>query len=74
MVLLSKEDEKQQTVKEIDIAGENLIAVMKERKILERLKAKKFKSFLSQAEKLDQAINDEMVTMRYPSKRKVDQS
>jgi len=74
MVFLSKEDEKQQTVKEIDVARENLIAVMKERKILERLKEKKFKSVLSQAEKLGQAINDEMITMRYPSKRKVNQS
>jgi flagellar FliJ protein len=68
--LLSKEEKKKRTLREIEEEREKLIALMKEKKILEKLKEKQFKSFLSQSEKAEQKQNDEIATLKYPSSSK----
>jgi flagellar FliJ protein len=60
-----KEEKKRETVQEIERDREKLIQVSKEKKVLERLKEKKQKSFLYQLEKGEQKRNDEMVITRY---------
>jgi flagellar FliJ protein len=60
-----KEHKKKETVQEIERDREKLIQLSKEKKILERLKEKKHKSFLYQMEKNEQKRNDEMVITRY---------
>jgi flagellar FliJ protein len=69
-----KEQKKRETVQEIERDREKLIQVSKEKKVLERLKEKKQKSFLYQMEKGEQKRNDEMVITRYRplSQRKED--
>jgi flagellar FliJ protein len=60
-----KERKKKETVQEIERDREKLIQLSKEKKVLERLKEKKQKSFLYQMEKGEQKKNDEMVITRY---------
>jgi flagellar protein FliJ len=60
-----KEHKKKETVQEIERDRGKLIQLSKEKKILERLKEKKHKSFLYQMEKKEQKRNDEMVITRY---------
>ena len=64
--LLSKEEKKRQTLREIEEEREKLIGLMKEKKILLKLKEKEFKNFLYQSEKAEQKQNDEIVTLKYP--------
>ena len=63
--LLSKEERKRGTLREIDKEREKLVTLTKEKKILEKLKEKQFKNFMYQAEKAEQKRNDEMTTMKY---------
>jgi flagellar FliJ protein len=63
--LLSKEERKRGTLREIDKEREKLVTLTKEKKILEKLKEKQFKNFMYQAEKAEQKQNDEMTTMKY---------
>ena len=69
--LLSKEEKKRRTLREIEEEREKLIGLMKEKKILLKLKEKQFKNFLSQSEKAEQKQNDEIATLKYqPSSKK----
>jgi flagellar FliJ protein len=69
-----KEHKKEETVRAIERDREMLIQLSKEKRILERLKEKKHRSFLYQMEKNEQKRNDEMVITRYRplSQRKTD--
>jgi flagellar FliJ protein len=60
-----REHKRKETVQEIERDREKLIQISKEKKILERLKEKKQKSFLYQMEKGEQKRNDEMVISRH---------
>lgn len=64
-VLKIKEHKKKETIQEIDRDREKLIQLSKEKKILERLKEKKQKSFIYQMEKGEQKRTDEMVITRH---------
>jgi len=69
--LLTREEKKKRTLREIELEREKLIALTKEKKILEKLKEKKWKAFLYQMEKDEQKKNDERTVMKYqPSLRK----
>ncbi len=61
-------------MREVEAEKKDLIALMKERKILEKLKEKQFKKFEYQMERLDQKESDERVIVRYQSTPKVDLS
>ncbi len=63
--LLSKENRKKHTIREIEVERENLISLTKARKILEKLKEKNFKKFIRQMDKAEQKMNDEIVVMKY---------
>lgn len=63
--LISQEDEKKRILREIDEERKRLLAVTKEKKILERLKEKQFKEFLSFLEKAEQKRADEATTLKY---------
>lgn len=68
--LRAKENQKRGTLREIEKDRDKLIQLSKEKKILERLKEKKQKAFLGEAEKNEQKKNDEMViTRRRPLNR-----
>jgi flagellar FliJ protein len=62
--LKTREQKKKETVREIERDREKLVQLSKEKRILERLKEKKYKTFLYQAEKNEQKKNDEMVITR----------
>ncbi len=62
--LMTREHKKRETTREIEKDREKLVQLSKEKKILERLKEKKHKAFLYQAEKNEQKRNDEMVITR----------
>jgi len=49
----------------VDKVREELLNAVKERKILERLKEKKFDEFLLEEKKLEQKINDEIVSYNH---------
>jgi flagellar FliJ protein len=59
-----REQKKKETLREIEKDRDKLVQLSKEKKILERLKEKKQKAFLYQAEKNDQKRTDEMVITR----------
>jgi len=63
--LISKEDEKKSILREIDQERGTLLALTKEKKILERVKEKQFKEFLSRLEKAEQKQADETTTLKY---------
>lgn len=63
-VLMRNEVEKEQTRKEMEEERERLIGFMKERKMLEKLKEKRFKKFNTLMEKLEQKGVDEMVIQK----------
>ena len=71
MDLMGKEEKKKLTIREIEMEREKLIAFTKQRKILEKLKEKRLKKFIYQAEKEDQIKNDERAIRRYQSSPKV---
>ena len=62
--LKTREHKKKEMIREIERDRERLVHLSKEKKILERLKEKKKKVFLYQAEKNEQKRNDEMVITR----------
>ena len=72
--LLVKEDKKKNTIREIETERETLITLTKEKKILEKLKEKRWKSFIYQMEKAEQKGNDEMVTLKHRPARGKDPS
>ena len=63
--LIKKESQKKRIVGEIEGERENLIGFMKERKMFERLKEKKFEKFSYQASKRDQKQMDEMAIRKH---------
>ena len=65
--LLSREKQKERKKGEIEGERENLVGLMKERKMLEKIKEKRLRKFIYQMEKLDQKDVDEMVIIRVPS-------
>jgi flagellar FliJ protein len=65
MELKTREQKKKEMIREIEQDREKLVQLSKEKKILERLKEKKQKAFLYQAEKSEQKRNDEMVITRH---------
>ena len=69
--LILKEEKKKHTIREIEMEREKLIAFTKQRKILEKLKEKKLKTFMYQAEREEQIKNDERAIRRYHSPPKV---
>ena len=62
--LKTREHKKKETIREIERDREKLVQLSKEKKILERLKEKKYQTFLYQTEKNEQKKNDEMVITR----------
>jgi flagellar FliJ protein len=65
--LLRREKQKERKKGEIEGERENLVGLMKERKMLERIKEKRLRKFIYQLEKLDQKNVDEMVIRQVPS-------
>ena len=65
--LLRRENQKERKKGEIEGERENLVGLMKERKMLERIKEKRLKKFIYQLEKLDQKNVDEMVIRQVPA-------
>jgi flagellar FliJ protein len=63
--LLLRKDMGKRMEAETEGERENLIGLMKERKILEKIKEKRLKKFLDQMEKLEQKNVDEMVVQKY---------
>jgi flagellar export protein FliJ len=63
--LLTKESRKKEALREVEDEREKTITLSKEKKILEKLEEKKFRTFLSHLEKLEQKGNDEIVVMKY---------
>jgi flagellar FliJ protein len=63
--LLLKEEEKKNTIRVVAEEREKLISLTKERKILDRLKEKGFRTFLRQMDIRDQKEIDEMTTLKY---------
>jgi flagellar FliJ protein len=72
--LLRREKQKERKKGEIEGERENLVGLMKERKMLERIKEKRLRKFIYQMEKLDQKNVDEMVIRRVPSAYKENRS
>jgi flagellar FliJ protein len=69
--LLLREEKKKITLREAEAEREKLVALTKQRKILERLKEKRLKKFMYQSEQQERSKNDERVTSRYRSSPKV---
>ena len=69
--LFSRVVKKKETLNEIEAERERLIGLMKEKKMLERLKEKRLKKFAYQMAKLDQKANDEAVITQYRSDQKL---
>ena len=63
--LLSKEDEKKNTIRAVAEERGKLVTLTKERKILDRLKEKRFRTFLRQMDRKDQKEIDEMTAMKH---------
>ena len=72
--LIKKESQKKRTMGEMEGERENLIGLMKERKMLERLKEKKFEKFSYQVSRLDQKHMDEIAIRQHHSHSKEDLS
>ncbi|RPJ00755.1 MAG: flagellar export protein FliJ [Deltaproteobacteria bacterium] len=60
-----REDRRRLREEEMKKERESLIGLMKEKKILERLKEKKLRGFIDRMERLEQQGNDEIATQRY---------
>jgi flagellar FliJ protein len=63
--LLSQEERKRNILQEIDRERGKLLALTKEKKILERLKEKQFQKFSYEAERADQKTIDEITILKY---------
>jgi flagellar FliJ protein len=68
--LMLKEEKKNHTIGEIEMERQKLIAFMKQRKILGKLKEKRLKKFIYQAEKEELIKNDERAIRRYQANAK----
>lgn len=64
-VLLQMESNRKQMAQEIKEEWERLTGLMKERKILERLKEKRFRTYLNRQKKLEQKYLDEAAIGAY---------
>ena len=69
--LLLREEKKKITLHEAEAEREKLVALTKQRKILERLREKRLKKFMYQSEQEERSKNDERVISRYRSSPKV---
>jgi flagellar FliJ protein len=69
--LLLREEKKKITLREAEAEREKLVALTKQRKILEKLKEKRLKKFMYQSEREERSKNDERVISRYRSSPKV---
>ena len=69
--LLLREEKKKITQSEAEAEREKLVALTKQRKILERLREKRLKTFMYQSEREERSKNDERVISRYRSSPKV---
>jgi len=63
--LLSKGNDKKDTIRMVAEERGRLVALTKERKILDRLKEKRFRTFLHQMDIRDQKEMDEMTAMKH---------
>ena len=63
--LLFKEEEKKKTLRVVAEEREKLVTLTKERKILDRLKEKRFRTFLHQMDIRDQKEIDEMTAVKH---------
>ena len=72
--LIKKESQKKRTMGEMEGERENLIGFMKERKMLERLKEKKFEKFSYQVSRLDQKHMNEIAIRQHHAPSKEDLS
>ena len=68
--LLSREERKKGILREMDREREKLLVLTREKKILERLKEKKFQSFKYETEKADQKAVDEITILKHQPERK----
>ena len=73
-VLLEKEGQKERKKAEADAEREKLVGLMKERKVLEKIKEKRLKKFVVQMEKSDQKSVDEMFIRQHLSAHKENSS
>ena len=69
--LLLREEKKKITLREAEAEREKLVALTKQRKILEKLKEKRLKKFMYESEREERSKNDERVISRYRSSPKV---
>jgi flagellar FliJ protein len=69
--LLFRQEKRKITLREIEVEREKLIAFRKQKKILEKLKEKRLKTFMYDSEREDRTKNDERVISRYQSSPKV---
>ncbi len=63
--LKTQESKRKEVLREVEDEREKTVTLSKEKKILEKLKEKKFRTFLSHLEKSERKGNDEMVVMKY---------
>jgi flagellar protein FliJ len=70
--LLSQEERKRTILREMDRERGKLLALTKEKKILERLKEKQLRKFMYETDRADQKAIDEITILKYQpgSKRK----
>ena len=70
--LLSQEERKRTILREMDRERVKLLALTKEKRILEKLKGKQLRKFMYETDRADQKAIDEMTILKYPpgSKRK----
>jgi len=72
--LLSQEERKRNILQEIDRERGKLVALTKEKKILERLKEKQFQKFRYETERSDQKAIDEITILKYQPGSKIKKS
>ena len=69
--LLLREEKKKITLHEAEAEREKLVALSKQRKILEKLKEKRFRKFMYESEREERSKTDERVISRYRSSLKI---
>ena len=69
--LLLQEEKKEITTREAEGEREKLMALTKQKKILEKLREKRLRKFMLQSEREERSKNDETVISRYRSSPKV---
>jgi len=69
--LLEKESKKKEMMRELEEERQRLIGLIRERKMLGKLREKSFRKFIHQLEKSDQEKIDELVLRGYSNNRKL---